>query len=325
MVVLARPAERALSSLLPRAVGLLAAATLGTGSIAAIDQRGNAEVAAVQAFRDELRPIAEAVFDHVQPLAEAERQVDDDDNGGFSVYVDVSRDATFGNAVRVQREAFDALPVPGSLRAVARRLDVALERFADAAERYEGLPFTDTTGTVSLGSARQAAMDRLQDGLVTWSAAVGALYRAAPPAVPVPLDDDAEPVRRPVSHAGYLVQAGRACGRADATGEGEQDEPTDAASAQRTAAVEAVEVRALVRGLLAVPAPSGDRARLERDVLVPLREYGRLADVLDRLAASSTTPEALFRELVAADTAGTRVAAGLGDYGSQTCALLFGS
>lgn len=325
-MAVARAAERPLSRLLPRAVALLGAATLATATIAAVDQRRDAEAAAVQAFRAELRPIAEVVFDHVQPLVEAERQRDDDASGGFSVYVDVARDVSTGNALRAQREAFDDLRVPSSLRRVGDRLDVALERFAEAAGLYEALPFEVTSsGTVSLDEAARVAAGRLGEGLTTWRAAIAAVYAQRPPAVPVLLDDDRAPVRQPVSHPAYLLEAGRACGRTDATGEGEQEEPTDAASVRRAAAAEAAAVRTLVRALLAVPAPPADRVRLEREVLVPLREYGRVAEVLDGLAQTGTDSERLFRELVAADTAGAQLAVGLGDYGSRTCALLLGS
>ncbi len=310
-------------------MGLLAVAVLATGSIAAVDQRREQarerEAAAVQAFREDLRPIAEAVFDALQPLKEAERQSEDDASGGFSVYVDVTRDATTGEVVRAQRRAFDALRVPLSQRRTADRLEAALEDFATAVGRYEDLPFDDTTGTISLLGATRAATGPFREGLATWSAAVGDLYPSDPPAVPVPFNDDTEPARRPVSHAAYLLQAGRVCGRADAAGESGQEEPSDGPSAVRSAAKEAALVRDLVRDLLAVPAPPGDRARLARDVLLPLREFGELAGTLDRLASERTTTEALFRELVAADDAGSEVALGLGDYGSEACALFFGS
>lgn len=330
-MVVARRAERALSRLLPRAVALVACAVIAGGSLAVADQRSDAararEVLAVREFREDLRPIAEVVFDHVQPLGEAERQAEDDASGGFSAYVDVARDTSIGRAVRAQGRAFDDLTVPASLERVGDRLDVAFERLETAADQYEALPFDDTTGTVSLLGATRAAMSQLREGLAAWSAAMSDLYPQGGPAVMVPLNDTADPVRRPVSHPAYLLEVGRACGRADASGEGEgeQQEPTDAASGRRAAELEAGLVRELVAGLLAVPPPPSDAARLEQDVLVPLREYGRLADVLDRLAAEDLTSEQLFRELVAADAAGARVALGLGDYGSQTCALFFGS
>lgn len=326
MVVLARAAERPLNRLLTGGTGLLAVAVLATGCLAALDQRRDAEQVAVQAFRDDLRPVAEVVFDHLQPLAEAERQAEDDASGGFSVYVDVARDTSTGSAVRAQRAAVEELQLPPSLERLVDRLDAALEDFATAAERYEDLPFEATSeGARSLPDARRAATDALRDGLATWSAAIAELYPERPPPVPVPLDEDTQPARRPVSHPGYLLEVGRACGRADALGEAGQEEPTDAASGRRAAAAEAALVRELVAALLDVPAPAGDQARLEREVLVPLREYGRTAEVLDRLATSDATAEALFRELVAADAAAAPVALGLGDYGSRTCALYFGS
>jgi hypothetical protein len=329
VVVVARPAERVLSRLLTGGVGLLACAVLATGGIAVLDQRADEaavrEGLAVRDFRERVRPIAEAVFDHVQPLAEAERQAEEDASGGFSVYVDVARDPAVGAAVREQQAALDDLRVPGSLQGTAELLRLALDRFRTAAERYADLPFEVTTGDVDLPGATRAAAGALRDGLDTWSAAIAGLYPQQPPAVPVPPGDEAEPVRRPLSHPAYLLEAGRVCGSADATGEGEQVEPTDEASDRRAAAQEAAVLRELVRRLLAVPVPEQDRARLERDVLVPLREYGRVADVLERIAGTGATPEVLFRELVVADEAGARVALGLGDYGSRTCALFFGS
>jgi ATP-dependent Lhr-like helicase len=166
------------------------------------------------------------------------------------------------------------------------------------------------------------AVELLREALDAWVPAVVGLYPQDPPAVP---RAGLAVTRRPVSQAAYLLAAGRACGRADATGEGEQVEPNDAASARRTAAAEAAVVRELVRALLAVPTPPEDRERLEREVREPLREYGRVAQVLDGLAAGGADADALFRELVAADDDAGRVAGGLGDYGSRTCALYLGS
>lgn len=327
MVVLARPAERALtrtlSRLLVRLLALLATAALALTAIGAYDQRvGEQEVLAVTAFQDRLRPIAEGVFDEVQPLIEAERQAEDDANGGFAVYVDVARTASSRQALLAQRAALEALDAPRTLAAVAEGLERGLRRLTEAVDLYAALPFEQTTDDVDLGVARREAAARLREGLAAWTPAVDALYAQDAPAVP---RDGLAPARRPVSQAAYLLAAGRACGRADASVEGDQAEPTDAASARRTAVQEARMVRLLVRSLLAVPAPAADRDRLEREVRTPLRAYGQVAQVLDGLAAGGADGEALFRELVAADADVARVAGGLGDYGSRTCALFLGS
>lgn len=324
MVAVAGPAERALSRLLLRLVALLVTAALAVLTIGAYDQRSDEqEVLAVHAFRRDVRPIAEAVFDQVQPLVDAVAQRDDDASGGFAVYVDVARDPTTRRTLQEQRAVVEQLEVPETLRRLGVWMVFALERFEQAAALHEELPFQETGGTVRLVDAVAAATGTLDEGLIAWSAALTTLYPQDAPAVPV--TGAAVRLRRPLSHPAYLLQAGRACGRADARGEGQQEEPTDAASSRRTAAREAARVRALVRGLLAVPAPPADRVRLEREVAVPLREYGQVAAELDRLAARGADPEQVSAALVVADEAGSRVALGLDAYGSRTCALLFGS
>lgn len=321
----------------PAVIAFTAVSLLGSGVSAASDLRADerreaaarAVARAEAAYRDAVRPIVESVFDHAQPLGEADRQFDDDANGGYLAWVDVATDPTAGKALQARRNELAALTAPPSLQALAAKLDTGVKTLQEAAKLYTELPF-DPDDDRDLDVPAQVALLRYNSGASTVNGAVLDLFPTDRPAVPIRTDDSAKPVRRPLSHGSYLLDVGRACGRAGARTDALPEDAPTPSVARKAARDQGVILRDLIRAVSAVKAPPADAARLGKEVVAPVKAFVTVAESFDRLSAAIARRDrvALLRalgEIEAADAPADKLVRSFRGYGSEACADYFTS
>ena len=322
-------------AVLPVVVGVAATAVLATGAVtsgglrADRAQRESEERAAAAAalvsqkerdYREAVRPLAEVVFDEVQPLQAAFDAFEQDASYDQAVRDDVFEHGGAGKALTGHQGRLGALAAPPALTDDAEDLSAALDtligaaRVLDKATRAPG----DDDGFVQEYDDGERALGR---GIQSWTDALGALYAGAAVTPIVPVYGAAS--RAAHSKGAYLYFVDRACGRAGRAFNA-LPEPDDGAEALRVLRKQAALIRSTSARLKAVPLPSADADRLERHVRAPLHEFASGADALDALvrALQERDREAAAAALTRgrrADAAQARLAAGFQRYGATVC------
>lgn len=307
------------------AVSLLGSGVAAAGDLRADERREAAERLAEQQYRDAVRPIVESVFDHAQPLGEAARQNKDDPT--YFTFVDVATDATASRALQARRNELKVLTVPPRFKASSAKLDAGIATLQEAAKLYSELPFA-LDDDRNFDVPAEAAELRYDQAASAINGAVLELFPQDPPAVPLRQDDNGEPQRRPVSRGSYLLQVSLACGRSDVRFEALPENPDGPAAAAKVARDAAVILRDLVSALTTAQAPAPDSVKIAKDVVGPVKEFGKVAKSFDRLAVAALAQDvpAIDRELVqinAADRIAQKLSGTFRGYGSDACAESF--
>jgi hypothetical protein len=285
---------------LPLVVGVAGLSVLITGvagasgirSDRAAEQRAVAAAALQakqeQAFRDALRPVAERVYDHVQPLQDAFDAFDKPSPDDKAVRDDVLGHGGAADAVGRERAALAALSSPASLTKARADLDDALGKLVDVA--------TMLTAATKQRGDKDGVVEGFEDAIPflgvaeqAWDTAVVDLYlgKGAPP--PTAASRTEGPVvkapRPPRSKGAYLYAVDRICGSAD-TAFAKLPDVDDAGDFLKVAPKEAALVRTTAGRLKAVPLPEADADRLTKEVLGPLTGFVATASALEEFAAA---------------------------------------
>jgi hypothetical protein len=280
-------------------------------------------------YRGRVRAVAGLVYDHVQPLFQADRYFDEGKSSFSSLVDDVLLRGGAGSAVAARNRELAALEPPTSLRAEASALETDLEVLAREVAAVGTLPSLEAV-------ASEAAFDRYLDlyldrfdalarAVMDWNNDVARLFA----------DEDYPPrpqsgqlrdgTTAPVSKGAYLYTAGDACAAASRR---IVELPTSGSiDAVRAAqAKNLVVAERAVRLLVGVKAPAKDRPVLQRTVVEPLQRFVQSAsqadDFLDALqAGDAARAQRLAKVLVASDSLADKAARGLRAYGSTTCGV----
>lgn len=317
------PSRRALA---PAVLGVCSALVLTAAVVSAADLRGDEQRARAQAqerrdvdaWLTAVRPLADRLYDHIQPLQKAL----EDTVGPAQLVVDVLED--------VSQELVDA----GELVAVADELGqttppktVSADRDALVAAVREMAEAATTASTVFDAEQEEALVDALVDSDLAldratrdYEAAIVRMHGGRPlPPVPDILGES-DPARASASRAAYLQAAGAVCaGSLDevaAAGDGGSDEDE-----RRRAEALVTVLRRDVPLLAAVPAPPRDADLVRDTIATPLQGTLALVEGLD--AALAAQDEAAARAagklLSQGELAAEKAAAGYREYGSATC------
>ena len=324
----------AVSRLLPAAIALALTGTLVGGGVVAADLRADErraeaerrrvaaaeELARAEAdYRTAVGALAEEVFDQVEPLQQTVERVLAVDDGSFTVLSDVSSRGGGVDALKSVRTRLGELVPPPTLADGHRRLDAGLDALVRGSTALVNAVDPDL-GEDSFFRELVRGDDSLDSGVRILNAQLQQLYAGG--SVPsLPGETGAGKAGRPAtSKAAYLYGVGSLC--AGIAG----DNPDDATGLRRDAA----ELRDLLRGLLAVPAPPAD-AELVRTSIADHIERGNA--VVDGLEGAATALDRRDEKALAAaqvqlergSLALDRAAEGFGAYGSETCKISFSS
>ena len=323
----------AVSRLLPAAIALALTGTLVGGGVAAADlradeQRAEAErqrVAAAEAlaraeadYRTAVGALAEEVFDQVEPLQQTVERVLAVDDGSFTVLSDVSRGGGV-DALKSVRTRLGEIVPPPTLADGHRRLDAGLDALVRGSTALVNSVDPDL-GEDSFFRELVRGDDSLDSGVRIFNDQLEELYAGG--SVPsLPGETGAGKAGRPAtSKAAYLYGVGALCAGTSS------ENPDDPAGLRRDAA----ELRDLLRGLVAVPAPPAD-AELVRTSIAEHVERGNA--IVEGLEGAATAIDRRDdRALAAAEVqlergslALDQAADGFGAYGSETCKISFSS
>ena len=326
------------SRLLPLGIAVVLTTTLLGGGVAAADLRGDereARLAAARAaeqarqelaFRDGLRPLAERVYDQVQPLQNAfdafDRPMPDD----AAVRDDVMRSAGAGPVLVELRAELERLPAPASLAMDKQGLDGGLEVLAGAADALR-LAADAPADDGNIVTAYEGARDQLTDGILRWTSGVRSLLDGTPlPGVPVQGAPPDGPMRAPLSKGSYLFEADRICSSADEA-LARLEEADDLETLVRVSGQEAALIRSTVERLSAVESPEADQARLADDVLAPLERFARQAAAVEALAGAvagrdDAAADRALDDYAEGVLAQADLARGLDGYGATLCGFI---
>lgn len=323
--------SRVLPPLLVGTVGLAVLVT-GTAQAGALraDERAEARRAAVaraeRAYRDGLRPVAESVFDHVQPLQDVFDAFDAPHAYDLGVRDDVLAKGGARAAVLARQRELRANEAPVRYRPLAKRLDDALTAFAQAGARLAEattLAAGEDGGVQAYDDGRRT----LEGAELSWtSAALEVFGEEVPPSLPAGKRAAARPGRSPKSKGAYLYAADRVCGGVDDASAALPD-PQDVRQFLRVAPKALTLELSAVQRLQAVPRPAGDdRALVAVDAELTTYTKGLTATrtVVERLRGGTgglSPAEATL--LLGLDDVARRVSKGYSGYGATVCADYF--
>ena len=327
------PARRvALPLLLLSAAG----ATLGTGIVSAADLREDErrmraiaaerraedrERAAVAQYQEALRPVAEGVYDEVQPLQQAFRDLADGDVQVVDPLIDVATHVAGERGVSKPRTGLRALTPAASMRQQHQLLLAALDDYVAAARQ--------------IGSLKDSAALRIEADVIAradlaldaasrnWDRSLAAIFQGVTPP-PSPVEAGVDGPRPPRSAASYLREVGNLCSAGiDAQDKAGSDDP-DPSPAQLRASV--AELGARLPLLTAVQAARGDDLLVTSSIREPLQRSREVVQgVNSALAAVERRDRAALRlaraQIARGEVAAQKAAAGFRAYGSDVCAL----
>jgi hypothetical protein len=326
----------ALRALLPAVVALASLGTLTGGLTSAADLRADERRAearaaerraeqrerkAVAAYQQQLAPVAVTVYDMVQPLQQAFRDLDDGDVDAVDVVIDVGNHLAAPQALPAMRARLGAITPPRSVLDRHRVLLETVDGFAFAASEVKPLDDSDDESTYARLLAR--ADLALDDATRDWIRPITRIYAGAE-APPVPVEDGTDGPRTPLSHASYLREAGNQCSAGieafDKTGAG-KDEPS---LAEVRAGLR--ELSSRISRLAKVKAPTADDKVVAQTIRAPLRRTVELEQGFNAaIAAAQRGDDAGIRageaQITRGEVAAEKAAAGYRAYGSQLCAL----
>lgn len=318
---------------LPAALGVAALATL-TGGVAAsgdlrADQRRTEAVAAeqrrqqqLQRERDEyataLEPVAQALYDVVQPLQQAYADLATGATSALDVLVDVGVHVGSDRGLPVTRSQLAALRPAASVQERHDALLAAVDALLAAARRVDALEASDDedryTALVAEGDVALDAATR------TWTRELVPVFGAGS-SPPVPREAGVDGTRRPLSQASWLREAGNLCSSGL---DRDLDLGEDPSVQQVRASLGRLAER--IPQLVAVPAPAQDEQLLTDSVRQPLQGTLEISAGFDAaLSAAERGDEPGLRQgqaqIARAEVAAEKAGIGLREYGSQLCAL----
>jgi len=328
---------------LPLVICLTALATASSGIAVAAHRHDNsssdmaaardarsaaAEDSASAAYRAGLQPVAEAVFDQVQSLSDAQARLDEEGSGSAPAYYDAVTDPRVGKALAAAHTRLRRLNRPARRRNAAARLDRQLALFEDVARIYRQAlrPKGEEPDTVKF----EAAATPLGTTIRNWDDTMHQLWGSAAglPPLPVGFDDPRKPERAAVSAAAYLLSIGRACTANAARFAGLSTSSKTTQELATSSRARATALRRVVGELRAVKAPPQDRTELGREIVAPLVRLLDSARDLDGIAAAvdardGARVQELARRVVATKPTFAALGAAFEKYGSRSCAADF--
>jgi hypothetical protein len=313
------------------ALGLLILSCLGTGIASAKQQHDDqvrkdriaAEKRAADAYVKAVRPIADRVFDAVQPIDNA---IDAFGNPRPGVGIGLRDVVTKGGAaaeLAAVREALAAKQTPRTHRAASAHLAEALGELSKAVAAMDhSVRAPDTDACESCG-----AEDELRVAETSWASALGDLGAAPPMSAPGPDGGSPEGPTRP-TRGGFIHASDLACATSSVALSG-LPERDDVDAVRFNFPREAAILRSSVTALRKIKLPSNS-APLARRLDVDLRSATGLAATLDQLSSALKTGNAaryhsalavLDTELKAMDKLGSTYRS----LGATSCASFFGT
>lgn len=314
--------------LLPAAVGLTGLGVLAVAATQVAPLRAEeraAQAAREQAaFRTLLRPLAESVFDQVQPLQDAFDQFDKPHPDDLQVRDDVLRASVAVPALQARRKELKAFDVPDAYTAPVRDLLTSLDLLETAAVRLRKATGEkgDAEGEVAGFGSGQGILESAE---IAWQDALLTVYgERDAPSMPSTDRTLVKRGRSPLSRGAYVYQADRTCGSSSTAGDALPD-PTDLGSFLRLLPKQIALTRGATTRLQAVPLPPPDAARLKKDVVAPLGRFLQQATIAERIVSRpGVTPGAGdLATLKAADETLRGLSKALTAYGATLCGDYF--
>ncbi|MCU1589605.1 MAG: hypothetical protein JWP11_861 [Frankiales bacterium] len=308
-------------------VGTLVSDGLAVDSLRAKQQvarAASAKRAAVDRFRRAVRPIAEAVFDQVQPLLDATTDTLVLGQVGSDVRADVFTRAGVQEGLAAQLAALRRVKPPAAAARAATGLVTALDSLASTAVsvgRTPGAPGTDPGGIDTVLQVQE----QLDAAAAYWASALEAAFGTHD--VPATPSSKVASRRDAVSRAAWVLAADGACGESISS---LAFLAADSRPAPPAITDLGLTLREGVERVLLVKVPSADAALHERLVAAPLRGVLQfLDDTLTAAASAKNGDRASVTRSLAAAKAGrpafARAASGFRSRGATVCSRLFGS
>jgi hypothetical protein len=318
-----------LSRALPALVAVALVGVLGTDVAVAIHVRAEDRAAAAAAaerhaaavYRDRIRPIAEQVYDEVQPLQDAVESFEKPGTDVAQIAEDVLSHSGAADAVTARRGELAKVTTPVSMRSQRDRMLDALDIMVTATTQLA------STKTQADYSNLNAASSVLGSGILAWSTALTALYGdKGIPSRPVG-GGTLLSTRQAASRSTMVAGLDRVCSAAADAGAGLP--PIDSPQQFIQAAPRYTKLmRNTVRGLQAVAIPPSQRARVSRDISPNFARANKMADGIDSVmtAIGSGDPSNIRRALgkLAIGMRGSQaLSVSLRRYGATVCADFF--
>jgi hypothetical protein len=314
---------------LPVVLAVALTGILGTDVAVAVHVRAEdrkaaalaAEQRAVASYRAHVRPVAERVYDEVQPVQDAIESFQKPGTDVAQIAEDVFTHSGVAEALLARRTELARLAPPATLRAQRVRLLDALDILAAASKRL-----ADTKIQADY-SDFNAASSALGSGILAWSTSLTAVY--ADKNMPSrPVGGDTPLAKRPAASRATLVAAlDGVCSAAADAGAGLPpiDNPRQLVQAgPRYTRL----MRNTLKGMRAVAVPASQKARVTRDISPNYTRADKLPAGIDAIVAAIVTGNATsLRSAMSALATGMRgsqaLSVSLRGYGATVCADFF--
>jgi hypothetical protein len=318
-----------LARAVPAVLALALTGVIGADVAVAADLRAEArakaaaaaEKRALAAYRTSLRPIAEAVYDQVQPLMEAAEEVGHPGPDTAQIMADVLGRTGAAGRLRSLRARLIALPAPGRVHAKSAAVVTAFDLLLAAVETAERAVRDTKGGEGDVADAGSSINEVARQWGTPVAAAFGDTTRPA-----LPSGSSTRP-RAPQSRGAYVMAVDRLCSESIDTELTlpPMDTPQQVAvSAPRYAKF----MRSVLTGLRAVDVPASERARVERDIRAHLGPASKAADGMELVATalrtqSPSTGQRGLNSIVAGLRASQKLSRGMSRYGATVCGDVF--
>ena len=314
---------------LPALLALVIVAVVGTDVAVAADLRAEARAKAAAAaekrafatYRAQLRPLAETIYDQVQPLMEAAEGVSYPGPDTSQIMADVFGHTGTAARLRALRPRLAAIPAPGRVRTTSRSVLTAFDLLIAAAEDAERKALDNKSEEVDLALAGTG----ITSVVLQWTSPVVAAFGdLKPPAVPGGFSTRP---RAPQSRGAYVLAADQLC--STSIDRGLALPPMDTARQVAAAAPRyAKYVRSVLSGLRAIEVPATEKARVERDIRSLFTGTSKVADGMEQVSTavrtqSPATARRGLDNLIAGLRASQKLSHGLAGYGATVCSVVF--